>query len=418
MPNLPEQAFHAERARLVDEDRHRARAEVLVAQQLREEAHEGLRRRDLAALDGRLEHGVEGLERRHLELLVGLGAAMRQVAAERLATLVQVAHLRRVLFRLIERDVAEMLVGDRNVPAVAEQLHVLVDQLLGLVRGVLALAALAHAEALDGLHQEHRRLAFVVRGLVERGVDLLRVVAAALQAPDVLVAHVGDRGEQLRVLPEEVLAHEGAVVGLHRLVVAVDGLHHHATQRAVLVAREQRIPVAAPDQLDDVPARAAELALELLDDLAVAAHRPVEALQVAVDDEDQVVELLARGQSDRAERLGLVHLAVAAKDPDLALARVGDAARVQVLEEARLVDRHQRAESHRDGRELPELGHQLRVRVARDALAVDLLAKVEQLLFGQPSFHEGACVDAGRRVALDVEQVTAVIGPTRRARND
>ena len=173
---------------------------------------------------------------------------------------------------------------------------------------------------------------------------------------------------------------------------------------------EERIPVAAPDQLDDVPAGAAELALELLDDLAVAAHRAVEALQVAVDDEDQVVELLARGQADGAERLGLVHLAVAAEHPDLAVLGVGDAARVQVLEEARLVDRHQRPEAHRDGRELPELGHQLRMRVARDALAVDLLAEVQQLLLGQAAFEEGARVHAGRGMALDVEQVAAVLG--------
>ena len=49
--------------------------------------------------------------------------------------------------------------------------------------------------------------------------------------------------------------------------------------------------------LIDVPARAAERRFELLDDLAVAADRTVEALQVAVDDEDQVVELFARGQA-------------------------------------------------------------------------------------------------------------------------
>ena len=216
---------------------------------------------------------------------------------------------------------SELVVGDGNVPAVAERLDVLVDELLGLVRGVLALAALAHAEALDGLDEQHRRLALVVGGAMERGVDLLRVVAAAVEAPDVLVAHRRHRLEQRRVLAEEVLADEGAVVGLHRLVVAVDGVHHHLAQEAALVAGEERVPVAAPDQLDDVPARAAELALELLDDLAVAAHRAVEALQVAVDDEDQVVELLARRQADRAERLGLVHLAVAAEHPDLALAR-------------------------------------------------------------------------------------------------
>ena len=56
---------------------------------------------------------------------------------------------------------------------------------------------------------------------------------------------------------------------------------------------------------------------EFLDDLAVAAHRTVEALQVAVDDEDQVVELFARRQRDRAERLRFVRLAVAEERPDL-----------------------------------------------------------------------------------------------------
>ncbi len=53
--------------------------------------------------------------------------------------------------------------------------------------------------------------------------------------------------------------------------------------------------------------------LEFLHDLAVAAHRPVEALQVAVDDEDEIVELLAAGERDGAEALRLVHLAVAQK---------------------------------------------------------------------------------------------------------
>ena len=76
---------------------------------------------------------------------------------------------------------------------------------------------------------------------------------------------------------------------------------------------------AAPDHLDHVPARAAEDRLELLDDLAVAAHRTVEALQVAVDDEDQVVELLACRDRQAGHRLGLVHLAVADERPHLRL---------------------------------------------------------------------------------------------------
>ena len=70
--------------------------------------------------------------------------------------------------------------------------------------------------------------------------------------------------------------------------------------------------------------------LQFLHDLAVAAHRPVEPLQVAVDDEDQVVELLAAGERDRAERFRLVHLAVAAEHPDLARLGVGKPAAVQI----------------------------------------------------------------------------------------
>ena len=160
--------------------------------------------------------------------------------------------------------------------------------------------------------------------------------------------------------------------------------------------------------LDDVPAGAAEDALQLLDDLAVAAHRPVEALQVAVDDEDQIVEPLAPAQRDRTQALGLVALAVAEEGPDLAVGGIGEAAALQVLEEARLVDRHQRAEAHRDGRELPVVRHQPGMRVGAEPLAVDLLAELEQPLLGEPALDEAAGVDAGRAVALDVDQVAAM----------
>jgi hypothetical protein len=55
-----------------------------------------------------------------------------------------------------------------------------------------------------------------------------------------------------------------------------------------------------------------------------------------------------------------------------------------------------------------KLGHQLRVRIARKPLAADLLAEVQQLLLGDAPFHEGARVDAGGAVALDVQQVATV----------
>ncbi len=82
---------------------------------------------------------------------------------------------------------------------------------------------------------------------------------------------------------------------------------------------------------------------------------------------------------------------------------------MQVLQKARLVDRHQRPQTHGHRGELPEFGHQLGVRVARQTLAADFLAEVEQLLFAQSAFHVSAGIDAGRDVALDVEAVTAML---------
>ena len=71
---------------------------------------------------------------------------------------------------------------------------------------------------------------------------------------------------------------------------------------------------------------------------------------------------------------------------------------LQVLEEPGLVDRHQRAETHRHRGELPEVGHQPRVRVGRQPAARHLLAEAEQLLLGEPALQERPGVDArGRR---------------------
>ena len=152
---------------------------------------------------------------------------------------------------------------------------------------------------------------------------------------------------------------------------------------------------------------AAEHRLELLDDLAVAAHRPVEALQVAVDDEDQVVEALAAGERQRPECFRLVALAIAEERPDAAGAGVVELAILEIAVEPGLVERGERAEAHADGRVLPEVGHQPRVRVARQtaAAAADLAAEVVEIVVGQPALHERPGVHAGRGMALEVDVV-------------
>src|ERR1700682_4395316 len=86
------------------------------------------------------------------------------------------------------------------------------------------------------------------------------------------------------------------------LILSVRDLAHAPQQQAIAIRLNDLVPIAAPDNLDDVPSRATENRFQFLDDLAVSAYRSVEALQIAVGDENQVVEPLARSQRNRAER--------------------------------------------------------------------------------------------------------------------
>src|SRR5690348_5323918 len=125
------------------------------------------------------------------------------------------------------------------------------------------------------------------------------------------------------------------------------------------------------------------------------------------DLERQVVEPVARRQRERADRFRLVGLAVAEERPYARVRGVGDAARVQVAVEARLVDRVARPQAHRHGRVLPELRHEPWVRVRRQALAAhDLAAEVIELRLAEPALEERARVHAGRGVAL-IEDLVA-----------
>ena len=321
-----EQRVHAERPGLVRDDRHEPLPDGRVLHQLLEQPDERHR-------------GGHGLLARALaQLLVGRVGRLRQRLgpyypagehpAERGPPLAHVLDLVGVLARVVVRRQLglQRRVGDGQVEPVPELLELGHRQLLHLVRGVARLEVLAQRPALDGVRQDDRGLAGVLPRRLERRVHLAVVMAAPGQAAQLVVGQVLHHLAQPRVAAEEVLPDVRA--GLHAvgLELAVRRGVHLVDQHAVGVLGQQRVPVAAPDDLDHVPARAAEERLELLDDLAVAAHRAVQALQVAVDDEGEVVQFLPGGQPDRAERLGLVHLAVAEERPHVRPRRVVDLA--------------------------------------------------------------------------------------------
>jgi hypothetical protein len=277
--------------------------------------------------------------------------------------------------RPVERDRVQILVRDRDVEPVAEGSQRVEIHLLLLVRDVLAFTGLAEAEAFHRLGEDNGRLPRVARRRIVRRVNLAVIVAATIQAPDLLVRHVGNHLGRFRVLAEEFFTHVGTVTGLVDLVLAVDGFFHETPQLARLVFGQQRVPARTPDDLDDVPARAPERRLEFLDDLAVAAHRPVQALQVAVDDEYEIVEAFPDRHRDGAHGFRLVHLAVAEERPHLAIGGLHQAPVLHVAHETRLVDGHHRAKAHGHGRKLPEFRHQPRMRIRRQPSTPDLAAE-------------------------------------------
>ncbi|SBS70958.1 Arginase/agmatinase/formimionoglutamate hydrolase, arginase family [uncultured Microbacterium sp.] len=403
---------HAERARLVGNDRDDAVAEVLRPQQVLQQTHERHRRGDLLRAGALLRQRVRtvvGEVDRHV-----VRAALGQEPAEAATTLDHVLDrlvlVARVVVRRGVRVLLELRVRDRDAHRVAEVLEVLEGHLLHLVGRVAALEVVTETVALDRLGEDDGGLTLVLDGGVVRRVQLLIVQATAAElAPDVLVRPVLDHVGGALVATEEVVADELAVLGAVGLEVAVRRRVHEVHERAGAVDVEQLVPAATPDDLDDVPARAAEEALQLLDDLAVAADRAVEALEVAVDDERQVVQALVRGNLQLAAAFDLVHLAVAEERPNVRVGEVLDAAVRQVLVVHRLVDGVDRTETHRDSRELPVIRHQTRVRVGRDAdgrLGL-LLAEAVELVGGEPTLEEGPGVDAGGGVTLDEDLVAA-----------
>ncbi len=244
-----------------------------------------------------------------------------------------------------------------------------------------------------------------MHGRMIGGVNLERVVPSPVEPHDVVIRQVLHQLERFRVSGKEVLPGVRAALCLVVLVLPVDGLVRALLQQARRVLGEQGIPQPPPDYLDDVPARAAKRALQLLDDLAVAANRTVESLQVAVDDENQVVELLTTGKRKSAQGFRLITLAVAEKRPDLAVAHGAQAARIQIFHDVGLVDGLQRTQPHGNCRKLPIVGHEPRVGVGRQPLPCHLTAEVVQLALRQAAFEKGSGVDAGRGMTLIIDEI-------------
>src|SRR4030095_10783428 len=101
-----------------------------------------------------------------------------------------------------------------------------------------------------------------------------------------------DQLEQARIRTEQMLTDVRSRLDGVLLPFSIDDFAHPFDKNTFTIRRQKEVPGTSPDHLDDIPAGAAKYGLQFLNNVAVAAHRTVQSLQVAIDDEDQIVEFL------------------------------------------------------------------------------------------------------------------------------
>src|SRR5436305_1190261 len=112
--------------------------------------------------------------------------------------------------------------------------------------------------------------------------------------------------EQFRIFPKEMSASVAPRFNGVFLVISIHSFLHALEQETGFIRIEEFIPIGTPNDFDDVPTGALKNSLQLLNDLSVATHGPIEALQIAINDPDEVIQVFPRREGERAKRFGFV----------------------------------------------------------------------------------------------------------------
>ena len=402
------QGLHAESPRFVRHYRHHVFPDLLVAHEQRKQTHgdHGGRHRTLARAGKKLG---ETFERGHRQRPAA-HLACWHIATELHTLLLQIAHLRAVCRRAIKLGAHDFFVTERNAVLARAGDALCGFQVFLLMHGIAALDR-AQTIAFDGLHQDYGRLAGRTLRALIGGVDLARILPPALDVAQLVVGQRVHHARQHRVVIHPVLALDVARRDRIPLIVTVDRVFHALAQHALAVLREQPVPAAAPNDFDHIPVGAAKAAFEFLNDLAVAAHRAVETLQIAVHHQHQIVEVLARSEIDGAEHFRLIRFTVADEAPHASAVARFQSPILQILGETRLINGGRRRQAHGSAGHLPEIAHRTRMRIGRQsALGRELATEVGELRGADATLDEGPRIDAGRGVRLRHDQVTAIVG--------
>src|SRR5579871_833062 len=133
------------------------------------------------------------------------------------------------------------------------------------------------------------------------GMYLDGIVSSQPHARQLLVGEMLNHFQQARIASKQILAEVGSALDEVFLILPVTDFAQSAHQQSVTIVLDQRVPIGSPNDFNDIPSCAAENRFQLLNDFSIPADWPIQPLQVAVHYEDQVVELFARAQRDRAK---------------------------------------------------------------------------------------------------------------------
>ena len=269
-----EPRIHTKRPGLIRHNRHNPLPQFGIPQQLLKRPNHGHCGGHLL-LARALPQAPQLRQRWHLQRLI-VHPAFRQIPAQFFPAGLKILDLRAVLtWVIIRRQVwilLQLLIRDGNTLLIAQLLQILQCQLLHLVGSIPALEVAAQAVTLNGVRQNHCRSVLGFQGPLVCRIDLAVVVPTTRQLPNLRIGPVFYQLGGPGILAKEMLPHVGAIVGLHRLEVAVGGGVHQIHQRPFLIGFEQLIPFAAPHDLNNRPASAPEEGLQLLNDLRVTTH--------------------------------------------------------------------------------------------------------------------------------------------------
>ena len=135
------------------------------------------------------------------------------------------------------------------------------------------------------------------------------------QVDQFFVGEVGHHLAQAWVWTKEILANVCTALNGQALEFAINGGVEFVQQHTVNIFGEKFVPLGSENDFDDIPSGTTEHSFKFLNDFAVTSHRAIESLQVAVHNKDQVVQMFACGERNRAKGFWFVCFAVTQKCP-------------------------------------------------------------------------------------------------------